>query len=135
MGVYVDKYFGYFMDVTEEYNKSKQLWDDYYDGKMDNPELIALKVVPYYSDIKQKEDDITLLYDGMCGEYSKLVLIKTVEKYSDDESEPNERANDMLKLVPIPPEIKERMEKVYKIVFGESQNCPTIYLMQFAHFH
>ena len=95
MGIYLDKYFGYMLDVTEEYSKlcdendDDILFDKYISCKLEqlDDNLKELGFVPYYFERKHREGDIVLIDDGMCGEYSKIVYVKQAEKYCNDESD------------------------------------------------
>lgn len=136
MGVYADKYFGYFMNVLDDYLKGEDMWDKFIDSDgIISEELKELRFVPYYARPKHGEGDITLLYDGMCGNYAKLVFVQTVEFYSADDSYTNEKVNEILKSSPVPTEVREQMEKVYDLIFGKPKEYPPIYLKQFTFFH
>jgi hypothetical protein len=139
MGVDVDKYFGYVIDITEQTSKLKSIgeddfWEKYMDGENLSQELIDLGYVADSYPKYPTANDITLIYDGMSGNYCKLIYIVTVERDSYDYSETNEELNKVLANVPVQDDIKEKMWEAYRLIFGD-RLCPNIKAEQFSHFH
>lgn len=139
MGVYTDKIVGYMVDVTEEYNQIRDdsIWDNYIDDSNEKElqkELIEAGFKCYYSNQKPTKDNIMLIYDGMSGKYAKLIYIKSIEYYSNDESDANDIINEALKTVPVPNEIKDRLEMVYSTIFNSNKKIE-VYLQEFIHWH
>lgn len=143
MGVYLDKYFGYMLDVTEEYDKlcdendDDILFENFISCNFDklNKDLQELNFVPYYSvSRKHRQNDITMIYDGMCGEYCKLIFINQFERYCNDESDVN-MENKFLKTIAVPDDIRGKLTKVYEIIFGKTDKQLNIQLMKLNHYH
>lgn len=142
MGIYLDKYFGYMLDVTEEYSKlcdendDDILFDKYISCKLEqlDDNLKELGFVPYYFERKHREGDIVLIDDGMCGEYSKIVYVKQAEKYCNDESDVSIE-NEFFKILPIPDDIRNKILSVYEIIFGKPNKDLEIHLMKLNHYH
>lgn len=160
MGVYCDQYVGYVVEISplmddliNRLNSNmKQLLgekefhekyiDDYdvfsiifNDGVGIPEELRALKVKGHYADDEPGPEDIEILTDGMCGEYNYLILIKDVDRYSENEDEPSKYVNEMLRQVPVPQDVIDRMSAVYEYLFHKKLDPKWIYLQQIAHFH
>lgn len=143
MGVYLDKFFGFMLDVTEEYEKSLNENDDdiifekFISCNMEeiNKDLKDLNYVPYYNGKKKPEkNDITLITDGMCGEYYKIIFINNFENYCSDEYD-SEEENKYLQTIPVPNDIVEKITNVYNIIFGKTNKQLDIKLMKFNHYH
>lgn len=134
MGVYLDKYFGYMLDVTDEFND--ELWNKYVDSSTSDlcENLKEINFIPYYSREKQKVNDITLVYDGIDGDYCKLIFIKQIDRYCDDEFDVSVE-NEFLKTLPIPCDVRKKLTKVYEIIFGKPNKKLEIHLMKLNHYH
>jgi len=140
MGVYVDRITGYRMDVTKEFdeNDEERLWDKYIDEnflmKNSNKKLSEAGFIPYHNTPRPGKDNITLVYDGMCGDYVWLVYIQDVDYYSDDQSDENKLVNDALKMVPVPDDVKKRMRECYKEIF-KNECAKDIFMQEMCHWH
>lgn len=162
MGVYVDQYVGYFIDISEDEdgliartaNSERQRlgskFDDKYiddfdafaecliEGNNIPPELSALGFKPHYN--HQDQDaagyhDIEIVRDEMSGNYQYLVYIEDVDRYSDNESEPIEAVNAALRKTPVPDEVYNKLAKVYKYLFQKELDKSKVFMQQLAHFH
>ena len=98
-------------------------------------ELKDLGFRPYYTYPEYPDkDNIMLLYDGVMGKYAWLIYIVDIDYESDNESDPNETVNEMLKQVPVPSDIEEKMKKCYEIIF-EKECKNQIFFQEMSHWH
>ncbi len=162
MGVYVDQYVGYFIDISEDEDAliarivesekqrlGSKFNDEYlYDfdafeeclieGNNIPAELSSLGFKPHYSHNGKEaagRHDIEIVRDGMSGNYQYLVYIEDVDRYSDNESEPLEAVNEALRKTPIPDEVFTKLAKVYKYLFRKELDKSKVFMQQLAHFH
>lgn len=137
MGMYVDQYVGYMVDVTEEVDALGKDINDllWYTLFMDdNPmpkDLETLGVKATFADDSPNTGDIEVIFDSNSGRYAKIVLIESVDRYSDNESKPNDLVNEALKKTPVDKEKIEKLAKVYECLFKKPMQ-KEVYLQQFA---
>lgn len=143
MGVYLDKYTCYAMDVSEEiFNIIKNdydKWEYIHDTLVlddnpipDNLKLLGLKT--RYDKEPLKKGDAELIYDGMSGNYAYLIIIEDVDRWSDDYSQPSEVVQRALWKTEVSKDIKDRLEQIYRIVF-EKDAKNDVHLMMINHYH
>lgn len=160
MGVYVDQYVGYVVEVTpilgeaiekfgnnmrtllgedvfkEKYIDNEDVFRTIFDDGDDIPDALKkLRVKGHYGEEQPGPGDIELLRDGMNGNYNYLIYIKEVERYSNNEEEPSRYINEMLRQVPVPMEVIDKVGAVYEYLFHKKLDSKQIYLQQIAHFH
>lgn len=115
MGVRVDKYLGYVVDIQKEWDKLLDEQQDYWSCSKEKESEIFK---PYYThgDFKGK---ITILYDGMSGEYTKLIyILDYCTDTSDDDESIVKTVSKQLENVEVPNEIRQKLREVYKEIFG-----------------
>lgn len=115
MGVRVDKYLGYVVDIQKEWG---ELTIDYQDLYLCNEEKRTDTFKPYYAKGNCK-DKITVLYDGMSGEYTKLLYVLDYCTDTSDEDESIVKTvNKQLENVEVPSEIRQKLRNMYKEIFN-----------------
>lgn len=143
MGVYVDKYVGYMIDISEEIFKLRkeniEAFDELLDGIFYNEIAMLDKYKDAgfkcrYGDDTASKEDLELVYDGMNGDYAYIILIDTVDRYSNDESDIPELIKLALMKTPIPEEVTEKLSKAYNVLFDQKLDKP-IYLQMLNHWH
>lgn len=115
MGVRVDKYLGYVVDIQKEWDKLLDEQQDYWSCSKEKESEIFK---PYYThgDFKGK---ITILYDGMSGEYIKLIyILDYCTDTSDDDESIVKTVNKQLENAEVPNEIKQKLRNMYKEIFN-----------------
>lgn len=113
MGVRVDKYLGYVVNIQDEWNK---LTEEERDLWLDTKHTDTFKAYYLSGDCKDK---ITVIYDGMSGQYTKLVYV--VEYFSatcDDDEKIVGVVNKYLGSAEVPNEIRQKLREVYKEIFS-----------------
>lgn len=143
MSVYCDKVFGYAIDVSEEFEKAdRDLIDKWLDYDEKNKELYnKLGFKTYYGGWQKpiSSGDIVLIYDGMSGEYCKLVLIKEYVYKSDCEEQDEEivtSINEELQKIEIDTNIKGKLQLAYENIFNSDENImDKIKLEYLIHWH
>lgn len=145
MGMCCDQIKGYQMKVLDEYlelwktsSHDDTVWERYISDEAYEKlpqELKDLGFRPYYTYPEYPDkDNIMLLYDGVMGKYAWLIYIVDIDYESDNESDPNETVNEMLKQIPVPSDIEEKMRKCYEIIFGKE--CKNqIFFQEMSHWH
>lgn len=115
MGVNVAKYIGYVVDIQKEWDKLLDEQQDIWSCST-SKETEVFK--PYYThgDFKGK---ITVIYDGMNGEYTKLIYVIDYCTDTSDEDESLVReVSKHLSSVEVPSDIRQKLREVYKEIFG-----------------
>lgn len=115
MGVNVAKYIGYVVDIQKEWDKLLDEQQDIWSCST-SKETDTFK--PYYThgDFKDK---ITVIYDGMSGEYTKLIyVVDYCTDTSDEDESIVKEVNKHLSSVEVPSEIRQKLREVYKEIFG-----------------
>lgn len=115
MGVRVDKYLGYVVDIQKEWDKLLDEQQDYWSCSKEKESEIFK---PYYThgDFKGK---ITILYDGMSGEYTKLIyVLDCCADTCDDDEDIVKTVNKQLENVEVPNEIRQKLRNMYKEIFN-----------------
>lgn len=143
MSVYCDKVFGYVIDVSEEFEKSDRdlvdKWLDYNENNKDLYNKLGFKAYWGFGQKPISSGDITLIYDGMSGQYCKLVLVKEYVYKSDCEEQDEEivtSINEELSRLEVESEIKDKLYKAYVEIFGENENVKdNIKLEYLIHWH
>lgn len=151
MGVYCDKVVGYMVDVKKEWDRVRaelknsperamvQIFDERWLDSLDKDlelDFITYSGLNINRDIES--NIVTLLYDGMDEEYTYLVYILKVERYSDDEEQDMaDCINGLLESVEVPPEIKRKIEEVYREMFedGGGETDLDIRAKYVLHYH
>lgn len=143
MGVYVDKVFGYVVDIKEEWDKLlgndeddliRDRWDGFIDegdnSQFEYPELFKL-----YTELK-KPVAITLVNDGMNGDYTKLVyVIGFVRDSVENERELLDPLNKELAQVKVDDSILTALKTVYLEIFNCELDTNRVHLELFNYFH
>lgn len=127
MSVNCDKFIGYSIDILEEWSKLdssiQEKWSK--DIKQENKEEFdKAGFTPYYSEQSSLKDTVTILYDGMSGQYCKLVYVIDYEAYAEEENNENivNTINNLLLHSPVPFSIKKNIKKIYKSIFNKDLN-------------
>lgn len=127
MGVAVDTYIGYSVDIYDKFNNySKVLMDKWLeDFKSSNKmEFDKLNFTPLYNTGYKIKDKVSLIYDGMSGTYCKLMYVLAYDyNTGDDISEDVIKSiNSLLKESKIPEYVEENIKRVYSAIFSEELN-------------
>lgn len=116
MGVSCDRIVGFSLDINKEWEGVSEVGHE----KLHNTVMDELNYVGYNSgqDVKFK---ITLLYDGMNGEYCKLVYVNSISKdgYENDSEEIIAGINEMLSTAEVPYSVIKHIKRVYKTFFNK----------------
>lgn len=148
MGVYVDKVFGYTVDIQEEWEKLlendkdnliRDRWggflDDNDNSKFQYPERFVL----YYelnSAKLSKPTLVTLVDDGMSGQYTKLVYILGFVRDSvENETAILDPLNEELAQVKADNSILDTLGTIYFEIFNCVLDTDRVHLELFNHFH
>lgn len=113
MGINVNKYIGYSIDVLDEYSQlDDNIRDNWNSGYSEE-----LKFKGYYSRQGSLKGYITLLYDGMSGDYCKLMYVEdyTVD-CSDDDSDMIDTINAKISNTVVPDDIQKILKDVYRYI-------------------
>lgn len=139
MSVGYDKFIGYRIDITEEFKSLEERNEKFHDSLLfskSSPESLKnLGYVPYFETSKFKKGDITIIYDGMNGEYTYLILIQAANinsYYYDENDNVDEYINEMLSTFSISKEIINRLNQIYKLIF-DTENKKEIECKVFVH--
>ena len=116
MGVYCDKVIGYSLDITEEWNK---LSEDVKDKWLEENNS-KLNYISYYDRNESLKDYVTVIYDGMNGDYCKIVYVICYSKNAEEENDDElvDCINSLLKESPVPFSVKQDIRNVYKELLG-----------------
>lgn len=136
MGVRVDKYIGYVVDIKEEWNK---LPIDQRDTWLFSDKKKTDIFVPYYSGWGNINllNKVTIIDDGMNGHYTKLVYVLDYceDTYGDDERLVD-TINKHLGTIQVPHEIEEMLLSIYKGILGDKNiNNFKVKLEHFIYWH
>lgn len=115
MGVRVDKYLGYVVDIQEAW---KKLSDNDHDKWLEDGDTELDNFSPYYGreDVTGK---ITILNDGMNGEYTKLIFVLDRCPDTDDSDEDIvQSVNKIINNTEVPDYIMKPLREVYRKVFN-----------------
>lgn len=143
MSVYCDKIVGYTLDVTKDFENANResidKWLDYCENNKDLYSKLSFKTYWGFGQKQISSGDITLIYDGMSGQYCKLVLIEEYVYKSDCEEQDDGivvAINEKLNQVEIDSNIKEKLQLAYESIFGNNENIiDKIKLEYFIHWH
>ncbi|MBO5389412.1 MAG: hypothetical protein J6A59_15015 [Lachnospiraceae bacterium] len=116
MGVYCDKVIGYSLDITEEWDK---LSEDVKDKWLEENNS-KLNYISYYDRNESLKDYVTVIYDGMNGDYCKIVYVICCSKNAEEENDDElvDCINSLLKESPVPFSVKQDIRNVYKELLG-----------------
>lgn len=142
MGMYLDKYTCYALNVYDEIHelyKNSEKWNDFFETYIidDNPipdVLKALKLKTRYDDDGLDKDDAEILIDCVSDEFAYIIIILDVERWSDDYSTENEAVLKAMAQMPVEKDISDRIYKIYEILFGKTTNKP-VFLTKVNHYH
>lgn len=143
MGVYVDKIVGYAVDVKEEWDKLlendeddliRDRWDGFID-EGDNSQFKYPELFKLYTELK-KPVAITLVNDGMNGDYTKLVYVIGFARDSvENERELLDPLNKELAQVKVDDSILTALKTVYLEIFNCELDTNRVHLELFNYFH
>lgn len=146
MGVNVNRFIGYTLDVTDEFIKASKEDEKIYDKWIDNCHNNDSEYKDYLKRIRFKsyydsdlENNITLLYDGLNGEYAKLIYVIAASKWSDcDDMEENiiNAINKLLAESKIGIPLIDHFKTVYKELFNKeltnTKNIKAEYIIHYS---
>lgn len=133
MGIRCDKIVGYSLDIMEEWESLKDAKKDKL-LEMNNSEL---GYVGYYSKDNMK-DKVTIIYDGLDGNYCKLIYVMEINTngYDEDCVKVNKCINSLLETATVSFSVKQKIKQVYKELFGVDLNRTSrIHAEYITHFH
>lgn len=114
MGVTTSKYLGYVVDIQKEWDKLLDEQQDFWSLSKEN-DTETFK--PYYV-TGNPEGRITIVYDGMNGEYTKLIyVIAYCRGVSDDDEKMVEKINENLADAVVPMDVRYKLREIYKQIF------------------
>ena len=129
MSVHCDKFICYSIDIEDEFFKldedSREKWLEDFKGK-NTEEFDKINYAPYYGAKSSLRNKVVVLYDGMSGTYCKLIYVIEYEREADEENSDTivDCINELLIKVEAPNEIKQKLKRVYKAMFGvETEKC------------
>lgn len=133
MGVRCDKIVGFSLDITDEWaglNEVKK-------NKVLDIELPDFGYVGFNinADIKNK---LTIIYDGISGEYCKLVYVlrDNREENSEELQEILDAINEVMKESPVSFSVTRKIKQFYRELFGyELNKSSRIHAEYINHFH
>lgn len=141
MGMYLDKYVGYVMDIEEEIQEVVKdgRWDYFFETYVidDNPipeSLKKLGLKTRYDEEGLEKGDAELLIDNVSGKFSYIIIIEQVERWADDYSVESPLVLEAMAKQPVSSEISDRIKEIYKILFGKETD-KSIYLTKVNHYH
>lgn len=141
MGMYLDKYVGYVMDIEEEIQEVVKdgRWDYFFETYVidDNPipeSLKKLGLKTRYDEEGLGKGDAELLIDNVSGKFSYIIIIEQVERWADDYSVESPLVLEAMAKQPVSSEISDRIKEIYKILFGKETD-KNIYLTKVNHYH
>lgn len=139
MSVSFTKYLGYCIDIHQEYEALKENNEDVeelLETQENIPQVLSqLGFVGYYGYNKPNKNDITLLDDGMGGEYTYLMYIIDVNYdayYYDEDDNIDKSINEILANIPVPETVANSLKKVYQEIF-QKDTTKNIQLQTFIH--
>lgn len=140
MSVDYNKFLGYRIDITEEFRnleeKNEKINDELlFDRKPLSEGLKDLGYIPYFHHQDPKKGDITIIDDGMNGNYTYLILIQSANynySYYDENDNVDEDVNEFLSTISIPDEVINRLNQAYELIFG-AKNEKEIECKVFVH--
>ena len=141
MSVYCDKFVCYSIDIMNEWESLTEKQQDFWSSNWSNNQIEEhekINFIPYYNKIGALTNKITILYDGMSGEYCKLIYVVDYERDANEEDCDNivKSINSLLNESPVPFSIKQNMKEVYKAIFGKDLNMTSsIKATYLVHWH
>lgn len=149
MGVTCDKFIGYSMDIKDEWENArkraeKEGREDEYDdlwcgfGLPKNKRLKELRFIPFYAIDRANPINgcLTIIDDGMCGEYTKIFYIEFLERDANEDSGGAVAfINQKLSMNVVPKEVEERMRKIYSMATGLNSTGKLIKPEYLLHYH
>lgn len=146
MSVNANRFVGYTLDITDEFMKAYKEDDNMYEKWIDTCSdsdlerkayLKGLGFKSYYN--KDLKDNIILLYDGLNGQYAKLVYVIDYSIWSEcDDMEENiiNSINKLLSKTSISLSTVEHFKSVYKAIFNKectnTKNIKAEYMMHYS---
>lgn len=133
MSISCNKFVGYSMNIMKEIEDldTETKNDIIYDLEKGNKYGLSL----YWGSGKLKTGDIVILYDGLSGEYAKLLYVVAVsyDAYEDDTEYFTSSIQELLKKVEVPNDVRTSMLKVYYNIFGNiiSKEIITDYIVHY----
>ena len=141
MGMYLDKYVGYVIDIEEEIQEVVKdgRWDYFFETYIidDNPipeDLKKLGLKTRYDEEGLGKGDAELLIDNVSGKFSYIIIIEQVERWADDYSVESPLVLEAMAKQSVSNEISDRIKEIYKILFGKETD-KNIYLTKVNHYH
>lgn len=119
MGVNIYKYIGYTVDILDDYLKLDDKTIDIIDKEYSED----LRFKGYYGRHGSLKGYITLLYDGMNGDYCKLIYVEDyIADCSDDDCDLLDTINNKIKHTEIPDDIIMLLRNAYKHIAKKGLN-------------
>ena len=133
MGVRCDKIVGFSLDITEEWNGlSETKREKILDIELPDFEYVGFSL---RADIKNK---LTIIYDGMNGDYCKLVYVLRDNRDECDDELPEilEAINEVMKESPVSFSVTRKIKQLYRELFGYELNKSSRIRAEYInHFH
>ena len=132
MGMRCDKIVGYGIDIQEPWEELREeLQDKWMDADMENLNFKG------YNIYKGENDTLTIIYDGLSGEYCKLMYITAYEKNSyEEETNIDTGINKILSTAEVPFSVKQKVKELYKEIFKKDLNRTSlIKALYLVHWH
>ena len=132
MSIYCDKIVGYGLDIKNEWDL---IDDDTRDRWLTNDyENIVFKA---FDSAKNSTEYLTIVDDGLSGEYTKLVYVTAIERNSyEEENSIDKGINELLYTSEVPFGVKQKVKAAYREIFGKELNRTSlIKAMYLVHWH
>lgn len=115
MSIDCKRYVGYVMDVLDDLDfMSDENRDKFIYGLN-----VSVDKISFVSDNRAERGNITLIYDGLNGDYCKLMYVLACDGgYEDEEPHVQDEINNLLSKLPVDTDIAMSMHKAYEYIFG-----------------
>ena len=135
MSVYCDEIVGYSLDIQKEFIENKDELQHLLEAKQDKFNEIGFE---NYDSMNSLIDKVSILYDGMSGEYTKLIYILDYEKNTSEIESTHtiKTVNELLSTSAVPFSVKQKIKRVYKELFGKDLNKTSSIIPEYIiHWH
>jgi len=141
VSVYCDKFVCYSIDIMSDWESLTDEQKDFWLSNWSNAEIVKHKkinFIPYYNKIGALNNKVTIIYDGMNGDYCKLAYIIDYEKDANEEDCDTivDSINTLLNDSPVPFSVKQSIKEAYKEIFEKDLNMTSsIKATYLLHWH